>query len=235
MQPLKVLEKQNTLWIEINNPSNQNALNPRVAEELLSIIMGRSSGIQSLVFSHQGPYFCSGGDLSFYAQLSDREQGLQYNKRIAEILKTIHELPLFKVAVVNGTVLGGGVEWLSVFDHIVSTPYSLFALWQRKIGLTLGWQSEKRLVQRLGPSFLRRWLLDTGHLNAYQALDCGLVDQITPYHNLNVTIAQLIESLQSDQASMSVILGAQSQEQAFTELWWQPAHLKSLQRFRTNK
>ncbi len=224
--------KDRTLFIELNDPHTHNSFSPQMAEEFL-VCLKNSNEFDCVVVTHQGPYFCSGGNLPFYHKLKTKEEGLEFNKKISEILLFFSQMDILKIVYVNGITLGGGVEFLSSFDLVFASPSSFFGLWQRRIGLTLGWESEVRLKNRLGDLGLKKWLLSAKTISAYEAMDIGLVDQIVLPHNYSRVLKEIMESnarlgIQSLKGIQSIV---KNQSQVFEELWLSEDHKRALNSF----
>ena len=201
-----------------------------MAESLLAAIQKESP--KTLLLSNRGSFFCSGGNLAFYAGLKTKKEGLEYNKRIGEILDEIQALKIPKACFVNGPCLGGGIELISRFDYIVAASTSFFGLWQRRIGLSFGWGGAESIANRVGEQRLQRWLQEATTLSPYRALQWGLIDQVS----LSTKGIELCESW----LEKSLSLGEESfhktkdivinEKKAFQSLWHSAKHLEALEK-----
>lgn len=219
------------------DPSTRNSLSLSTAEELSSLLQkyAEDSKCQALILNAQGRIFCSGGNLSDYGKMQDAHEGMAVNHRIAEILHELSCFPKPTIAVVNGDCFGGGVELLSAFDFVLSSPHPLFALWQRKIGLTFGWGGGARLEQRLGLHQLRSLALSVESLSAYRAHDLGLIDEI--HHE-----AVLLERSRQRAKALIGLPKAPihalknwtvgNEQESFHRLWWNEEHRQVLKAFK---
>ncbi|MCB0379258.1 MAG: enoyl-CoA hydratase/isomerase family protein [Bdellovibrionales bacterium] len=219
------------LFIELASPSTQNALHIDMARNLVELV--KEYQPQGVMLSHQGPVFCSGGDLKFYQSLPSKEDGLRANQEIRSLLDELNSFPIPKIALVHGACFGGGVELLSCFDFIYCTPSSLFGLWQRRIGLSFGWGGGARLARRMGDSVVKKWLLTAETRSAYQAKKCGLVDQIELSSRLKEGgVHQMQKILRFGNESLQHLLGPEQNEvQTFQSLWMCDSHQKALKKF----
>ncbi len=227
MPLLKTDLKNQILFITLDDPASHNAFSPAMAEEFHR---ARAQDHKALVVQHQGPYFCSGGNLKHYQKLEKPSDGLKQNIRIAEILEDLYRSRVPTLAIVSGVCLGGGVEVLSAFHRVLATPDSLFGLWQRRIGLTFGWGGEKRLQVKMGEAATRSWLHSAATVTAWRAQNQGLVDGVHLRSQI-ATQAQLeIENLlRWGEGSFSEIQN--DPESAFQNLWMTGRHKEILKKF----
>lgn len=208
------------------------------SEELLELIKELGPKINSLVFSSSSQHFCSGGNLKTYAKLTKKIQGLQINRKIRANLNTLAQLPLFKIACVEGDCLGGGLELLSCFDWVISTSSAFFSFRQIRIGLSFGWGGGARLSQRVSWIELKRALLTSETWSAPQALSSGLIDLIAPKDRLLESARAKINSVlffDTDLVKKVKALNGKNEVSLFEGLWWQKLHLKSLEKYRSHK
>lgn len=219
------------LHIELDDPEARNAFSPAMAEEFDLAL--KSHQFSAVVVTAKGPSFCSGGNLKYYAKLKNKDQGLEANERITQILDNFHKLNVPKACFINGTVFGGGIELVSCFDFVCSSPSSLFGLWQRRIGLTFGWGAESRLLCRLSQRDLKRWLLSADTISAYQANRLGLVDKVSLSNQGKKDCLQWLKaSLDLGDEGLKAILDHDGEsEKAFKKLWMTEKHKAMLKRF----
>ena len=137
--------------------------------------------------------------------MKGKEPGLKANQEITKHLDGFGAWPVVKLAVVEGDVLGGGIEWLARFDFRWSTPSALFAFWQRRIGLSTGWGGGAAWAKIIGEERVRRLLLEGQLLSATAALRFGIVDRIVSGWKIRESVTDWITDL--DQAAVAKMLG----------------------------
>lgn len=183
------------LTIEFDSPEQSNCFGLKEAEfiqsldfrvknsaENFSVVFGNKNSrqkLRALMLTNQGRVFCSGGNLRAYALLTIPQQ-IVTNRKIRKVLDQVSRLPIPTAVAMNGDCLGGGIELISCFDYVVSAPHCGLGLWQRRMGLTLGWGGGKRLLKRLPHAALIKLALESRFLSAYEALNMGVIDQIAP-------------------------------------------------------
>ncbi len=234
MALIKISEQQTHLLLEFHAPESANALSLAAARELRAIAVKYHKWSQPvIVISGHPKVFCSGGNLTDYKKLKSKAEGLKVNREIENCLAVFAKWPAVKLAVIEGDVLGGGLEWLACFDYRWSTSTVVFAFWQRRIGLTTGWGGGARWAAKIGEDNLRKLLIEAEVLPADAALRHGLIDRILPAWKLREAVAQWSNLLQSEIAAELNQWSAKRAQKVFSKLWLGVVHSKVLKRWRS--
>jgi enoyl-CoA hydratase len=219
----------NTLCIEFDDPGSRNSFSLKAAEALAVAL--QSGSYDSVIFQARARVFCSGGNLSDYAAMKTADPGKEVNRKITEILTQLSQLPVPTFCLISGDCFGGGLELMSAFDFIYSSPHAVFGFWQRKIALTFGWGGGARIEARLGKQKTNRLSLSAGTIGAQEALSIGLIDELHLAEKLETAAKEKIKSLRNlPTTPLSTIKAAseKTEQEKFEELWWNPEHLKIL-------
>ena len=230
---------EDILFIDFHKPESLNSFSIIESKALKNLSKIKASAI--VFFSSHPRYFCSGGDLKYYATHS-KSQGLKTNQEISKNLEAFAKLPFYKIAVVNGDCLGGGLEFLSYFDKILATPSARFALWQARIGLSFGWGAGQALARRIGINKLKQLSLSSDCIDAYQAENIDLVDQVIfAPHALDFAKDYAKKFLKQNPNSRREYLKffqenqnnykKTKEKQLFSKLWFNPFHKNLLEKF----
>ncbi len=232
MSLLKKRIEDKTLIITLSDKDSRNAFSPEMASAFDNAL--KTESYEALVVTAEGPMFCSGGNLRFYKELETKELGISHNQEITKILNDLYHLPVPTVCYIQGSAFGGGVELISCFDWVTSSPSSLFGLWQRRVGLTFGWGGEERLVARMGQAKTSSWLFNAQSLSAYTAKEWGLVDdlQLTS-QGLNKALAFTTKCLEYGSENFAKTKQNRGQQShLFPQLWLQDRHKEILKNFK---
>jgi enoyl-CoA hydratase/carnithine racemase len=223
------------LRLVFHDSTSRNSFSLRAAEELAAHLQGLSSDIESIVFRAEGRVFCSGGNLSDYAAMTEAHEGQKVNRRIKEVIDELSRVPVPTICLVEGDCFGGGVELMSAFDFAYAVPHAMLALWQRKIGLTYGWGGGVRLEKRLGSARLKELTLSARAMTAAEAKCIGLIDGVIAESRLGEEVGRLVEKLRSlPKAPVGAVKSfdfahaPEVEREAFENLWWGPEHLQAL-------
>lgn len=201
---------------------------------LISQALKENQAANLLIFrSTSRRFFCTGGDLQHYSQMKSRGEGLRANRRIRYALQMLAEFRGVSLALVDGDAWGGGLELLSCFDEVWSTPQALFGFWQRRIGLSYGWGGRARLEERVSSAHLRRLALKGQTISAYEALDLGLVDRILPREIFEVEITKWRANHENLGIKVTAALKAETHraDRQFEGLWLKKDHREALAKF----
>lgn len=225
--------------IVFRDDSTRNSFRLESSRELLKLLPQIEKTCDAMLFRSEGRVFCSGGNLKDHIG-QGREGGKKANREITKCLSKISQLSVPAVALVEGDVFGGGIELLSAFDVVVSTPHAVFGLWQRRLGLSFGWGGGARLLRMTAPAELSRLALESAPLSASEALATGLVDHLAPVWSARTNaIATALRLASLPRASVRSMKNlkhvspaeAKREQQAFEKLWFGPEHKSRLTSF----
>jgi enoyl-CoA hydratase/carnithine racemase len=80
---------------------------------------------------------------------------------------------------VDGACVGAGVELAAFCDHVIASPRARFRLPELSMGLIPGAGGTVSIPRRIGRQRTLNWLVTNRELSAEDALDWGLVDELT--------------------------------------------------------
>ena len=230
--------RDSVLMIEFRDPNSRNSFSIRAAEEFREIWESKRDTYESILFTAPGRVFCSGGNLADYAAMTAADPGRDVNKRISQILDEFSRLQIPTVCMVTGDCLGGGLELISAFDVVLSSPHALYGFWQRKIALTFGWGGGRRLEKRVGSKHLTKMALSASTFGAVEALRIGLVDAVCTeallFEEALTRIRQLKE-LPNGPVEALKNWEPEAEQQTFEKLWWSDEHRAALSKNKNRK
>jgi Enoyl-CoA hydratase/isomerase len=160
-------------------PERRNALSAQMRDELTDafIVALADRSIDEVVWTAEGPAFCSGGDLDEFG--SGTDPGANHVVRLARtVALTLAELADRVTAHVHGPCVGAGVELPAFARRVVAASDATFRLPELAMGLIPGAGGTASLPRRIG-RHRTAWLALTGHpIDAPTAHHWGLVDTI---------------------------------------------------------
>ncbi len=182
------------LRVTLNRPELRNAMSLRMVAELRAALTGAESDatVRVLLLRGAGGHFCAGADLKDMAGARMRAmQGAapageggtavdaiaQANQQFGELCVAYANTPLAVVAVLEGSVMGGGLGLACVADVALAGESALFRLPETALGMVPA-QIAPFLVERLGYSQAKRLAVTGGRITASQALAIGLVHAV---------------------------------------------------------
>jgi isohexenylglutaconyl-CoA hydratase len=179
------------LELTLNRPESRNAMSLAMVAELQQALaqaeqtVGSDDAVRVIVLRGAAGHFCSGGDLKDMAAARLRAmQGAptaptrspRSMRASATCAPPSADSPLAIIALLEGTVMGGGFGLACVADVAIATETASFRLPETSLGVVPA-QIAPFLVERLGYSQAKRLAVTGGRLDAAAALRIGLVHQ----------------------------------------------------------
>lgn len=168
------------LHLTLNRPESRNALSLELVVALRMALAEAEAGgvVRAVVLRGAGGHFCSGGDIrDMAAAAGDAKRLAQTNAAFGELCIAFAETPLATLAMLEGTVMGGGFGLACVVDIALASDGVSFRLPETSLGLVPA-QIAPYLIQRLGWSQARRLAVTGGRVDGAQALAIGLVHEL---------------------------------------------------------
>jgi isohexenylglutaconyl-CoA hydratase len=181
------------LHVTLNRPEARNAMSLKMVAELRQVLQdaeataGKPDAVRVVVLRGADGHFCAGADLKDMAGARMRAiqaVGTGASDPIAEVNAEFGQLcvayacsPLAVVAVLEGTVMGGGFGLACVADVAIASETANFRLPETSLGVVPA-QIAPFLVERLGYSQAKRLAVTGGRLDAAAALRLGLVHEM---------------------------------------------------------
>jgi 3-hydroxyacyl-CoA dehydrogenase len=159
--------------IKIDNPP-VNALSVETVSGLVKALeqFASDDSLQALVLLCDGRTFVAGGDINSFG-LPDFS-ATPLNRFLARLEQSSRPV----VAVLHGTVLGGGLELAMSCHYRLALPGTRFAMPEVKLGLIPGSLGTQRLPRLIGAALALDLIQSGRMLDAGQALEVGLVDVV---------------------------------------------------------
>ena len=157
--------------------------------------VSRDVAVQALVLTGAGQrVFSAGADLRELLEL-DGERAVAYSEFGQGVAQAIARYPVPTFAALNGPVYGGGIELSLACDFRIAVPECLFHYQAAKLGLLPGWGGTQRLPLLIGRSRAKSMMLMCRPVSADEALDWGLVDDLSHGMDLTDCVAGWTEKL----------------------------------------
>jgi isohexenylglutaconyl-CoA hydratase len=203
------LRADGPVWhVTLNRPRSRNAMTMAMVRELRAVLAdAKAAGdVRVLVLRGAGGHFCAGADLKDMAAARERASRADDDKRalepaadpMAEINAKFGELcvawadtGLVTVAVLEGTVMGGGFGLACVVDVALASDTATFRLPETSIGIVPA-QVGPFLVERIGYAEAKRLAVTGGALDARQALALRLVHEVHAPDALDAALQRVL-------------------------------------------
>lgn len=164
---------------------------------------GKPDAVRVLVLRGAGGHFCAGADLKDMAgarmramQNSDgaHDPIAEVNAEFGQLCVAFAHTPLAVVAVLEGTVMGGGFGLACVADVAIASDTANFRLPETALGVIPA-QIAPFLVERLGYSQAKRLAVTGGRLDARAALGLGLVHAVSNTEGLQAELDKVLADI----------------------------------------
>ena len=202
--------------IMLNRPQRRNAMTPEMQVELIAAMEDAvASRCRVLVFAGSGEAFCSGLDLSALQSMKDKTIAEHHTdaRRIAQLFRTLYELPIPTIAAVHGPAIAGGTGLATICDFTLATPAAKFRFTEARIGFVPAVVSAFLALQ-IGDKRSRDLLLTGRIFDAAEAYRLGLVNEVVVPENLaqriHVQAETLIANSPQSLAATKRLLAAQN-------------------------
>ncbi len=186
--------------LTLNRPAVRNAMSAQMVHELMAALAQAEAdaadhSVRALVLRGAGGHFCAGGDIGDMAQARIRLAELQndtaaasgagvppnpvvqLNAAFGRLCLAFARTPLPVVAVLEGTVMGGGFGLACVADVTLALGNVAFRLPETSLGVVPA-QIAPFLVERLGYSEAKRLAVTGAKVGADEALAIHLVHEV---------------------------------------------------------
>ncbi|MCX8115732.1 MAG: enoyl-CoA hydratase/isomerase family protein [Burkholderiaceae bacterium] len=193
---LSINHRVAVLWLA--REKVRNAFNETMIAELTRAFstLGADAGVRAIVLAAKGPAFCAGADLDWMRRMAgySHEDNRRDALALANMLRTVDACPKPVIARVHGDAYAGGMGLVAVADVAIAALPANFCLSETKLGLipaTIG----PYVIRAIGARAARRYFLTAERFDSGEAFRLGLVHNITPPDQLDITINELLGAL----------------------------------------
>ncbi len=183
--------------LTLNRPTHHNRLH---VDDLLALqqhfrALRDDTTVRLLVITGTGRSFCSGFHLGdFDNQPAQPGAG---PRLFEETMDALEALPLPTVCRLNGSVFGGATDLALACDFRVGVQGMVLRMPAARLGLHYYPSGLQRYVTRLGLATAKRLFLLAETVDADALLAIGYLDRLVPPEQLDTTVQQLADALDS--------------------------------------
>ncbi|MBU2646353.1 enoyl-CoA hydratase/isomerase family protein [bacterium] len=206
---IKVEKKGNIAILTIDHPP-ANAWNLATTTDFEKAIadVEKDKGVRVVILTGAGEKCFSAG-----FDVSDAANGHLTGPKGCEIWRKIDRFEKPVIAAINGFALGGGLE-LALCCHfriMVEAPKALVGLTELNLGIIPGWGGTQRLMNVIGKARALDMILFSKRVGAKEALELGLINQISTPETLMADAMAFAEKLAArPPIAVSAVLKAMS-------------------------
>lgn len=166
--------------LRIRRPAKLNALTFDMVRALLAccVAIEHHAEARVVILSGEGKAFCAGGDIADWSDNSPTEFGRHWVRDGHTAFDALARLRQPVIAVLDGHVLGGGLELAACADYRIAEVQIKIGQPEAGLGIIPGWSGTQRAVRRFGAGNVRQMALFGSVFTAEDAHSRGLVDQV---------------------------------------------------------
>ncbi|MDZ7592064.1 MAG: enoyl-CoA hydratase-related protein [Rubrivivax sp.] len=201
LQTLLLKRDGAVLHVTLNRPETRNAMSLAMVLELREALAAAEAdgATRVVVLRGAGGHFCAGADLRDMAGArmklaEDPDALVKVNQAFGDLCVTYANTGLATVAVLEGTVMGGGLGLACVVDVALAGSGAVFRLPETSLGVVPA-QIAPFLVERLGYAEAKRLAVTGGRLDSQAALTLRLVHAVHAAGALDHALAAVLAEI----------------------------------------
>jgi enoyl-CoA hydratase/carnithine racemase len=159
--------------LTMTRPHKRNAMCDGLLEAIEAFYAHPPEGVRVAILAGSGGHFCSGLDLSEHVA-RNAEGTMRHSRNWHRIMELIQFGGLITVSVLEGAVIGGGLE-LAAATHVrIAEPSVIFQLPEGRRGIFVGGGASVAVGRILGPDRMVEMMLTGRKYGADEGLRLGL-------------------------------------------------------------
>lgn len=180
-ETIKVEKTGRIAIVTLSRPERLNAFSYQMMEDLTEVarLFRNGHDTHAIVLTGEGRAFSAGFDLTQSSPAGTVAQRRELHHRGRHMCRAWEELPQTTIAAIHGPAVGAGIAIALCCDWRVMASDAYLYVPEVKIGLTLQMQAIPRLIALVGPARAKRIVMLCEKMPAQQALDWGLVEEVT--------------------------------------------------------
>ena len=179
MEHLLVEHLKDICVIRFNNPKERNPLFVEVLIKLDAILSEQIPQSKAIIFTGTGDVFASGANLREIAMLKNEREVREFGLRGQRLMRKIADAPCLTIAAINGYCMGGAFDLALACGIRIASPNAVFSHPGANLGIMTGWGGTQRLTRLVGEAAALEMFLTAKRVNANEALQLGLVNEVT--------------------------------------------------------
>lgn len=190
-------KSENIAYVTLNRPHVLNSYNIQMRDELYQVLSAIRDDDEVMVVILKGAgdrAFCAGADLTDFLTAPSPVVTRQ-TRRERDVWGLFLSLPQPIIAALHGYVLGSGMEMALCCDLRIAADDARFGLPEVGLGIIPAAGATQTLPRAIGQARALEMLLTTRRIEAKEACDIGLVNQVVPRAELLTTAEEMARKI----------------------------------------
>ncbi|XP_065676484.1 enoyl-CoA delta isomerase 2-like [Hydra vulgaris] len=197
-----ITKEKGICTIKFNRPKKYNALTIEMYNIVTDTLneAAKDPSINLVVITGEGDYYCSGNDLSNFANIPDggaKKLASDSRKLLKGFVESFINFPKLLVCSVNGPAVGISVTLLGLADLVYAVENATFQTPFTTLGQSPEGCSSYTFPKIMGYAKANEMLLAGKKLTAREAFDRGLISEVIPHAEFHKTVQEKIKHLAS--------------------------------------
>lgn len=197
-ESLQVLAEGPVRRLRLDRAELHNAFDAGLVATLTAALAeaGADPDVRVVVLEGAGASFSAGADLNWMRGMAaaSEAENRSDSLALAQLMRTLDELPKPTLARVHGPAFGGGVGLVACCDIAIGVPGAKFGLTESKLGL-LPAVISPYVIAAIGARNARRYFATAEIFDAAEALRIDLLHQVVPADQLDAAVQKQITLL----------------------------------------
>lgn len=207
-EPLVIRENAGSVvTLTLNSPKQFNALSVELLTAIQSELdsIAQEKNIQVLVIAASGKAFCAGHNLKEMRANPDEAFQRALFNQCSQMMLTINQMPQVVIAKIQGIATAAGCQLVAACDLAVASDNAKFATSGINVGLFCSTPAVA-VSRNLSRKQAFEMLITGEFIDAYTALNQGLINRVASTEQLDSTLQTLIDAIIS-KSSVAVRTG----------------------------
>jgi 2-(1,2-epoxy-1,2-dihydrophenyl)acetyl-CoA isomerase len=204
MADLEVAIEDHIATLTMNRPEARNALSDEMRTLLCDTFhdLEVNDDVRCVVLRGAGDHFVAGGDIKSFVSMLEGQSPDELRKSFMYRIHKLHlimfamrRLPMPIIACVQGATAGAGVSLALCCDLVVAADNAFFTLAYSRIGVSPDGSSTYQLPRAVGVKRAMEMALLADRIDAFTALQWGLINKVVPAKELEAETLELATRL----------------------------------------
>jgi len=185
--------------VTFHRPASRNSVDYHGWKRLKSVVeeLSTNKEIRVVIFTGYGDEaFSAGADIKDFGEYrNNSKNAVTYSRAFDGALNAIESLNKPSISLIRGYCVGGGCELALATDIRIGVEGSVYGIPVARLGILIGYNEMRRLVQIVGPGNASYILLSGRLIKDKEALGMGLISKLISPDNVKRHINVLADDI----------------------------------------